>query len=93
MTEKENLERCRCVDALIRDIRERISKTERDIEELSSRTVVDTVRGGDGGTQLFKVEGLPQSVIEKKRILLEARVNKLGRTLCSTKKLMVLVSQ
>ena len=53
MTEKENLERCRCVDALIRDIRERISKTERDIEELSSRTVVDTVRGGDGGTQLF----------------------------------------
>ena len=81
MTEKENLERCRCVDALIRDIRERISKTERDIEELSSRTVVDTVRGGDGGTQLFKVEGLPQSVIEKKRILLEARVNKLGRTL------------
>lgn len=66
MTEKENLERCRCVDALIRDIRERISKTERDIEELSSRTVVDTVRGGDGGTQLFKVEGLPQSVIEKR---------------------------
>lgn len=57
MTEKENLERCRCVDALIRDIRERISKTERDIEELSSRTVVDTVRGETAAHNCLKLKG------------------------------------
>lgn len=81
MTEKENLEKCRCVDALICDLDRRIMKTEQEIEELSAQTVVDTVKGGDGGIQRFKVEGKPSSLIEKKKILLEARINKLKKTL------------
>lgn len=63
----------------IKMIRERIRKIEREIEELRKMEVADTVSGGMGGTQRFKVEGRPDGLIWKKEKLLQKRCDMLER--------------
>lgn len=57
----------------IKIIRERIRKLEKEIEELKKMIVADTVSGGYGGTQHYRIEGMPQGTLEKKQRLLEKR--------------------
>ena len=80
MTEKENLERCGDIDVLIKDLERRIGKTEQEIAELSEKVVADCVRGGSGGTRLYRLEGTQDATIEKRRKLLEERIKKLNET-------------
>lgn len=80
MTEKENLERCGNIDALIKDLEGRIKKTEQEIAELSEKTVSDCVRGGSGGTKLYRLEGTQDETIDKKRKILDKRIKKLNAT-------------
>ena len=58
------------------EIREKISKLEKQIENISNRikeiedtkeTVKDKVKGGLGGIQGFKIEGIPMREYEKKK--------------------------
>lgn len=80
MTEKENLERCGDIDVLIKDLEGRIKKTEKEIAELSEKTVSDCVRGGSGGTRLYRLEGTQDTTIDKKRKVLEERIKNLNAT-------------
>lgn len=80
MTEKENLERCGDIDVLIKDLEGRIKKIEKEIEELSEKTVVDCVRGGSGGTRLYRLEGTQDTTIDKRRKALEERIKNLNAT-------------
>ena len=61
----------------IKILREKIRKLENEIEKLKSSIAGDTVRGGYGGTQHFKIEGVPYGLIGDKQELLEKRMRKL----------------
>lgn len=59
----------------LEEINRRIEKLELEIAKLSADTVVDSVSGGYGGTQHFRIEGYATSDISKKRMqLLERRI-------------------
>ena len=58
----------------VKEVRERIDKTEKQITKLEAEgNVVDSVSGGNGGTQHFKIEGFPYPEYSRKKTLLYAR--------------------
>lgn len=58
----------------IKQVRERIDKTEREIQKLEEeKSVFDTVSGGSGGNQHYKIEGFPYPQYSRKKTLLFAR--------------------
>ena len=58
----------------IKDLRRRITETERQIWKIAEEgTVKDTVSGGMGGIQHFVVEGMPVPELSRKRLLLNKR--------------------
>lgn len=58
----------------VKEVRERIDKTEKQIAKIEDDgNVVDSVRGGDGGIQHFKIEGFPYPEYSRKKTLLYAR--------------------
>lgn len=60
--------------AEIKELRQKIEKLEKELENLTMHgTVKDTVSGGMGGTQHFVIEGIPMPEYNKKRLQLQAR--------------------
>ena len=58
----------------VKEVRERIDKTEKQIAKIEDDgNVVDSVCGGSGGTQHFKIEGFPYPEYSRKKTLLYAR--------------------
>lgn len=58
----------------IKDLRRRITETERQIWKIAEEgTVKDTVSGGMGGIQHFVVEGMPVPELSRKKLLLNKR--------------------
>lgn len=58
----------------VKEVRERIDKTEKQIAKIEEEgNVVDSVSGGNGGTQHFKIEGFPYPEYSRKKTLLYAR--------------------
>ena len=58
----------------IPEVKEKISRLERDIENIEAgETVVDSVSGGNGGKQHFRIEGTPYPEYSRKKTLLYAR--------------------
>ena len=58
----------------VKEVRERIERTERQIEKIKEEgNVIDTVSGGSGNTQHFKIEGFPYPEYSRKKTLLYAR--------------------
>lgn len=57
-----------------KEVRERISQTENQIAKIEEEgNVIDTVSGGSGGIQHFKIEGFPYPEYSRKKSLLYAR--------------------
>ena len=58
----------------VKEVRERINKTEYQIAKIEDEgNVVDSVCGGNGGIQHFKIEGFPYPEYSRKKTLLYAR--------------------
>lgn len=58
----------------VKEVRERIEKTEKQIAKIEAEgNVIDTVSGGCGGIQHFKIEGFPYPEYSRKKTLLYAR--------------------
>lgn len=58
----------------IKEVRERIEKTEKQIVKIEEEgNVRDTVSGGNGGIQHFEIEGFPYPEYSRKKTLLYAR--------------------
>lgn len=58
----------------IEETRGKIAKVEKQIAKIEKEgAVIDTVSGGDGGIQHFKIEGFPYPEYTKKKLLLNAR--------------------
>ena len=58
----------------VKEVRERINKTEDQIAKIEKDgNVVDSVCGGNGGIQHFKIEGFPYPEYSRKKTLLYAR--------------------
>lgn len=58
----------------VKEIRERIEKTEKQIAKIEKEgSVIDTVTGGSGNNQHFKIEGFPFPEYNRKKTLLYAR--------------------
>lgn len=58
----------------VKEVRERIERTERQIAKIEEDgKVIDTVSGGCGGIQHFKIEGFPYPEYSRKKTLLYAR--------------------
>lgn len=58
----------------VKEVRERIKRTERQIAKIEEDgNVIDTVSGGCGGIQHFKIEGFPYPEYSRKKTLLYAR--------------------
>lgn len=58
----------------VKEVRERIERTESQIEKIKEEgNVIDTVSGGSGNTQHFKIEGFPYPEYSRKKTLLYAR--------------------
>lgn len=58
----------------VKEVRERIEKTEKQISILEEDgNVIDSVCGGNGGIQHYKIEGFPYPEYSRKKTLLYAR--------------------
>lgn len=58
----------------VKEVRERIERTEKQIAKIEEDgNVIDTVRGGGGGIRHFKIEGFPYPEYSRKKTLLYAR--------------------
>lgn len=58
----------------VKEVRERIERTEMQIAKIEEDgNVIDTVSGGGGGIQHFKIEGFPYPEYSRKKTLLYAR--------------------
>lgn len=78
MVTKDVLKQYMDLQAEIEEVRKRIQKTEREIERIEAEgPVVDSVSGGEGGIQHFRIEGFPYPEYQRKRTLLKARKNTL----------------
>lgn len=72
--EKHILEQYCDLQEEIKQVRDRIEKTEREIEHLEEeKSVFDTVSGGSGGNQHYKIEGFPYPQYSRKKTLLFSR--------------------
>lgn len=58
----------------VKEVRDRIDKTEKQITKIEDEgNVIDSVCGGNGGIQHFKIEGFPYPEYSRKKTLLYAR--------------------
>ena len=58
----------------VKEVRERIDKTEKQIAKIEDEgNVIDSVCGGNGGIQHYKIEGFPYPEYSRKKTLLYAR--------------------
>lgn len=74
MVSKEILIQYSDLQEEIKEVRQRIEKTERQIERIEKEgAVCDKVMGGDGGLQSFKIEGFPYPEYSRKKTLLYSR--------------------
>lgn len=74
MVSKDILSQYSDIQEEIKEVRKKIEKLETDIQKIESgETVVDTVSGGNGGIQHFKIEGVPYPEYGRKKTLLYAR--------------------
>lgn len=59
----------------VKEVRAKIEKVQKQIARIEQDgAVIDTVRGGYGGTQTFKIEGFPYSELSNKKSLLNSRI-------------------
>lgn len=74
MVSKEILNQYVDLQKEAQEVRNRIMQTERQIMKIEKEgRVIDTVSGGFGGIQHFKVEGFPMADYQRKKTLLYAR--------------------
>lgn len=74
MVSKEILVQYGDLQEEVKEVRERISQTEKQIMKIEEEgDVIDTVSGGSGGIQHFKIEGFPYPEYSRKKSLLYAR--------------------
>lgn len=74
MVSKEILTQYNDLQEEAKEVRERISQTEKQIAKIEEEgNVIDTVSGGPGGIQHFKIEGFPYPEYSRKKSLLYAR--------------------
>lgn len=74
MVSKEILIQYSDLQEEVKEVRKRIEKTEKQIAKIEEEgNVVDTVSGGNGGIQHFKIEGFPYPEYSRKKTLLYAR--------------------
>lgn len=74
MVTKQVLNQYNDLVAEIHDLEEKISKIRKELDKIEQQgAVVDTVSGGYGGTQHFRIEGFPYPEYDKKRHLLKIR--------------------
>lgn len=74
MVSKEILVQYSDLQEEIKELRQRIEKTEKQIERIETeKTVCDKVKGGEGGLQSFKIEGFPYPEYSRKKTLLYSR--------------------
>lgn len=60
------------------EVRQKIKKVEAEIERIEEEgDVTDTVRGGSGGNQHYKIKGFPHPQYTRKKIILHTRKEKL----------------
>ena len=59
----------------IKILRERIRKLEKEIDDLKETIASDVVSGGYGGTQHFRIEGVPDMELKRKQRMLETRIS------------------
>ena len=74
MVSKEILSQYTSIQDEIKEVRKKIAQLEKDIQKIEDgEMVVDSVSGGSGGTQHFKIEGLPLPEYRRKKTLLYSR--------------------
>lgn len=74
MVSKEILIQYSDLQEEIKEVRQRIEKTEKQIARIEEeKTVCDKVMGGEGGLQPFKIEGFPYPEYSRKKTLLYSR--------------------
>ncbi len=74
MVSKEILTQYSDLQEEVKEVRERIERTEKQIAKIEEEgTVIDTVSGGSGGIQHFKIEGFPYPEYGRKKSLLYVR--------------------
>ncbi len=74
MVSKEILIQYSDLQQEVKEINEKIEKTEKQIAKIEKEgNVIDTVSGGNGGIQHFKIEGFPYPEYTRKKNLLYSR--------------------
>lgn len=74
MVTKEVLSQYSDLQEEIKEVRLKIERLERDIDRIEEgEMVIDSVTGGNGGKQHFKIEGVPFPEYSRKKTLLYAR--------------------
>lgn len=74
MVSKEILTQYSDLQEEVKEVRERIERTEKQIAKIEEEgNVIDTVSGGNGGIQHFKIEGFPYPEYSRKKSLLYVR--------------------
>ena len=63
-----------------KDLEEKIKKLEKNIETIENEKVIDKVKGGLGGIQHFRIEGIAKPEYDKKKALLYVRKSRLKST-------------
>jgi hypothetical protein len=74
MVTKEVLSQYSDLQEEVKEVRLKIERLEKDISKIEAgKMVIDSVSGGDGGKQHFKIEGIPFPEYSRKKTLLYAR--------------------
>ncbi len=74
MISKEILTQYSDLQEEVKEVRDRIERTEKQIAKIEEEgNVIDTVSGGSGGIQHFKIEGFPYPEYSRKKSLLYVR--------------------
>lgn len=74
MVTKQTLEQYYDLPREIEEVQTKINQLERYIDKINEDgNVIDTVSGGEGGIQHFKIEGFPEKEYNKKKLLLLTR--------------------
>jgi hypothetical protein len=74
MVAKEVLSQYSDLQEEVKEVRLKIERLEKDISKIEAgEMVIDSVSGGDGGKQHFKIEGIPFPEYSRKKTLLYAR--------------------
>lgn len=74
MVSKEILTQYSDLQEEVKEVRERIERTEKQIAKIEEEgNVIDTVSGGSGGIQHFRIEGFPYPEYSRKKSLLYVR--------------------